>query len=240
MALYPNGRTDGAAWNRYRFQGIQTHTQLLPLAGSRFNRFYGETWSKLSGTPVGYYAGGSTILPITVGQIASTDYEPVTFTVTASINEGRNIAGSTTIDFTVNGADLLLSALIVGNASMTVTLNDPALGAAVGIQGSTSFSLTPNTPILGALAGLFADATVSINAQGLVTATGNLSGDITPYTELSPENLARAVWNALAAQYAEAGTMGAALNTAGAGGLTPEQAAQLAGTLTLPQFIALK
>jgi hypothetical protein len=219
MALFPHNRSDGLAYNPVRFAGNFNSYQNHWDYGSRFNRFYGETFSKLSATPVGYYAGGARILPITAGALGGTSSQPVTVSVSGALNEGRNISGSTAISFTVNGADLLLSALISGTSTLTVTLNSPALGAAVGIQGSTSFALTPNTPILGALAGLFGEATVSVNAQGLVTATGNMSGDITPYTELSPQSLAAAVWNALASNYNDAGTMGNKLNTASSGGV---------------------
>ena len=45
-----------------------------------------------------------------------------------------------------------------------------------------------------------------------------MQGEWTPYTELSPENLARAVWDALATQFNDAGTMGNKLNTASSGG----------------------
>ena len=46
-----------------------------------------------------------------------------------------------------------------------------------------------------------------------------MQGEWTPYTELSPENLARAVWDALATQFNETGTMGSKLNTASNGGV---------------------
>jgi hypothetical protein len=43
----------------------------------------------------------------------------------------------------------------------------------------------------------------------------SLSGEWTPYTTLSPENLAAAVWNAVAASYNTSGSMGEKLNDAG-------------------------
>jgi len=41
-----------------------------------------------------------------------------------------------------------------------------------------------------------------------------MTGEMTPFTELSPENLAKAVWSALASENNDIGTMGAKLNTA--------------------------
>ena len=46
-----------------------------------------------------------------------------------------------------------------------------------------------------------------------------MQGEWTPYTELSPENLARAVWDALATQFNKTGTMGSKLSTASSGGV---------------------
>jgi hypothetical protein len=65
---------------------------------------------------------------------------------------------------------------------------------------------------------------VQFSNSATVRATGNLSGDITPFTELSPQNLAAAVWETIAADFNEAGTMGKLLNDAGA----PPTAAQVA------------
>ena len=42
-----------------------------------------------------------------------------------------------------------------------------------------------------------------------------MSAELTPFTTLSPENLAASVWNAVAASYNTSGTMGEKLNDAG-------------------------
>jgi hypothetical protein len=57
----------------------------------------------------------------------------------------------------------------------------------VEITGAVSFTITPSAQILG---------------------VGVLQGSITPFTELSPRNLADAVWNAEFERYETAGTMG--------------------------------
>ncbi len=51
----------------------------------------------------------------------------------------------------------------------------------------------------------------------MIEAIGHLAGDITPFTELSPESLASAVWNANAAQFNAVGSMGEKVNDAGSG-----------------------
>jgi hypothetical protein len=59
------------------------------------------------------------------------------------------------------------------------------------------------------LAGLFASATITVSPTGTIVANGALAGSILPYTELSPESLANAVWESLATAHNTAGTMGA-------------------------------
>lgn len=65
------------------------------------------------------------------------------------------------------------------------------------------------------------DGTGSITFTGAGDLRGRLSmeGSWTPFSTLSPENLAAEVWGALAASNNVAGTMGAKLNTASAGGV---------------------
>lgn len=65
--------------------------------------------------------------------------------------------------------------------------------------------------MIASLAGI---ASLSPNLTG----TGELSADITPFTELSPENLAASVWAAAATDNNESGTMGEKLNDAGGAG----------------------
>jgi hypothetical protein len=94
---------------------------------------------------------------------------------------------------------------------------------------------------------------VQFSNSATIRATGNLSGDITPFTELSPQNLAAAVWETIAADFNETGTMGNKLNLASSGGIDYDTLAQAVWTyvsrtltsgsndcLTLPQFLALK
>ena len=52
-------------------------------------------------------------------------------------------------------------------------------------------------------------------------AKGHMAADITPFTELSPENLAQAVWAANITDNTDSGTMGSLLLASG-GGSSPE------------------
>ena len=135
----------------------------------------------------------------------------------------------------------------------TVTANPLTVSAGKNAVGSTSVTFTVGPSTLGALAGVFGNVTVTIAANGTIRAIGNLSGAITPYTELSPQNLAAAVWEAIALDYNATGTMGNKLNLAASGSIDYDALAQAVWTyvsrtltsgsndcLTLPQFLALK
>jgi hypothetical protein len=62
-----------------------------------------------------------------------------------------------------------------------------------------------------------ASSGVTLSAAAGIRAIGHMAGDISPFTALSPENLAAAVWNAAAAGANAPGTMGEKLNDAGSG-----------------------
>jgi hypothetical protein len=98
----------------------------------------------------------------------------------------------------------------LGEATTNANLN-----AALGLSGSAA-GVATNNAIISALAWAIGQADGEATATLVSYATGQLQGNITPFTELSPEGLASAVWSALAAQYNESGTMGELLNSAGA------------------------
>lgn len=216
MALFPNASISSFYAGRSFGPSIEEATNLRN--GSLRARNTGEYWSDVNGgLPVGMGAG-ALALPTVRGSISA--FVRATATVaSASIQEGREISGGTSVSFTVTPADLLLTALMSGSTSITFTVANSDLGAAVGISGSTSFSITPSIPILGALAGVSGNTSMAVSSSATLTGYGALSGNITPFTELSPQNLASSVWGAVATQFNEAGTMGNKLNSAASGGV---------------------
>lgn len=120
---------------------------------------------------------------------------------------GINIDGDGTITFTVPDADMQLVVSADGTATITFSQTG-SLAGALAADGAASFAITTNTPILGAIVSTIAAGTITFSADGTVDAIGNLAGDITPFTELSPENLAAAVWNELLTLHTTDGTMG--------------------------------
>jgi hypothetical protein len=185
--------------------------------GDRMNQSVGQGIpSKLAGIPSGHLAPSSWVLPYKPGAMSSFTNLVVTVTPgTLNLAAGVNITGSTTVTITVNPADGQLIVSASGSTSITFNLAGNLAGA-LSAAGSTSFSFTVNNATLGAIVDAIGAALVQFSNSATVRATGNLSGDITPFTELSPQSLSAAVWEALASAYNAPGTMGELLNSAGA------------------------
>jgi len=66
-----------------------------------------------------------------------------------------------------------------------------------------SLSLAVGSPLAGN-----GNTTFAVTTSGTLAGIGNIIGAVTPFTELSPKNLADAVWTAESNQYTTAGTMG--------------------------------
>jgi hypothetical protein len=189
--------------------------------GDRMNQSVGEGIpSKLAGIPSGHLAPSSWVLPYKPGAMSS--FTNLVVTVTPgllNLAAGVNISGDSTVTITVNPADGQLIVSASGSTSITFNLAGNLAGA-LSASGSTSFSITVNNATLGAIVDAVGAALVQFSNSATVRATGNLSGDITPFTELSPQSLSAAVWESLASAYNAPGTMGELLNSAG-GGASP-------------------
>jgi len=74
------------------------------------------------------------------------------------------------------------------------------------------------TASLGLIAFVVSELTGSGTIAGTFYGTASLSADISSSSTLSPENLAAAVWNSIAASFNTAGTMGNKMNSAASAG----------------------
>jgi hypothetical protein len=185
--------------------------------GDRMNQSVGEGIpSKLAGVPSGHLAPSSWVLPYKPGAMSSFTQCVVTVTPgTLNLAAGVNISGDSTVTITVNPADGQLIVSAVGSTSITFNLAGDLAGA-LSASGNADITFTVNNATLGAIVDAIGAALVQVSASANIRATGNLSGDITPFTELSPQSLSAAVWEALASAYNTPGSMGELLNSAGA------------------------
>lgn len=118
------------------------------------------------------------------------------------------------------------SGTIAGSLSLIIQLACNILAS-----GTISASLVGKLEMASALAGE-GDLTASLNLiafviseligdgtiEGTFKGNASLSADISSSSTLSPENLAAAVWNSIAASFNTAGTMGAKMNSAASAG----------------------
>lgn len=198
--------------------GIALQTGMIPLwrSGRAQTGSFGELAGQVDGTtdPVTW------LMALRPGRIQS-PYNQATFQLSNTLIAGLPGSGSASITFTVGPSQLELVVSAVGSTSINFTLTGNAV-AVLQAVGAIAVDFTVGPSTLGAESGIFGDTTISFTATATPRADGNISGAVTPYTELSPQNLAAAVWNAIAAEYTENGSMGELMNS-GASGLTAAQ-----------------
>lgn len=178
-----------------RFRGGDPGT-LRPFTG-RFGRTNftvgsGVTNNK-AGIPNGHLTPSAWVLPRKPGEMSAFVNTLATLTGTASGALGVNGTASSTITFSQT-ASLQLVVSAVGSASITLTGSADLLGYLLA-TGSTSISMTEGVSTLSALGNISGNSPVSVTSSATSRADGFMAGDITPYTTLSPENLANAVKN---------------------------------------------
>lgn len=200
--------------------------------GDRLNQSVGQgITSQLAGVPSGHLAPSAWVLPYKPGAMSSFTQCVVTLTPGAlNMAAGVNLDGNSTFAFTVGPSDGQLVASAIGSTSITFSAAANLAGA-LSAQGAASFSVTVGNATLGAIVDAQGNAPIAWSLSATPRATGSLSGDITPFTELSPQSLADAVWSAVANAYTASGSMGALLNSAGAA--ADPLLGTVEGTLTL-------
>jgi hypothetical protein len=170
----------------------------------------------------------------------------------ATSNASGNLAGGLNAAATLAGEGSISSAelALVVSAAATITaggsLTADVLGkleALATLTGSGAF-----TAGVEAIAHASAVIEGDGNLTATVRATGELTSDIQPFSELSPESLARAVWTLQQAGFTDPGSFGANLDapisTIGGGSITEEGIAEVLMTdprfLSVAKFLGLK
>lgn len=149
----------------------------------------------LGGMPTGHLSPSSWSLPRTAGALSAINSATITITpADLNLAEGRNIEASSTITFSVPDADLQLVVSATGDATITFSQSG-ALAGALYATGEATLTFTVDAATLGAVIDAIGAASFSMTATATPKAIGVLEGDITPFTELSPQSLADAVWN---------------------------------------------
>jgi len=164
-----------------------------------------------------------------VGTISNAEASLLASLLATIINEGTfsgNIVGGLSALCEITGLGTVVSDLTDGITRVNIVSTiDGVSSINFAITGGKDAVCTINgtsnlTASLGALAGMIIEITSGGQlSNALVIAKAAIEANITPFTELSPENLAANVWNAIATEYNTAGTMGNKLNLASSGGV---------------------
>lgn len=242
--LYPNGQRVLTYPGRHMAGALAASGAMAygGLRGARFNRNVSETYSKVIGAVPAGYGVSAAIMSVKRGGLAG--FAGLSITPAATGGLGLPGSGSTSITFTVADADGQLISSGSGAASLTFTVADALLLASLGGQGSAAMAFTTNAPLLGAIAdgsgaAVFAITPAAAQAYplndapplctgvasfaitGALTpyAVGRMSGSTVDTSVLTSTAIAAAVWDSVAAQFADSSTFGGKLNTASSGGV---------------------
>lgn len=115
--------------------------------------------------------------------------------ITPSGSGAMGVAAEGTLDFliTLPGAAGQLVVSGNGTASFAITADGNILAALLG-TGSISFLIDGGTTNITAEAWAEGNSTLNVTCSLTSYARGHMEGSIVPYTELSPQSLADAVW----------------------------------------------
>lgn len=218
MALWPNTRSDILGRQPVGISGYLAFQETAQRTQRGLAYFAGEQVEETSSVPEGAFPGFSSILPplVSGGMSAANNATDISATAAGNVLAGGPVEGSASATFTQAGS-LALQVTLAGDGTITVSQSGSvALTIALAGDGTASITGTGGLSMIVPF-----DGAAAFALTGAANLKGNLAlaGDITPFTELSPQNLADAVWSALSAGYVTTGTMGAKLNSAASGGV---------------------
>lgn len=243
MALYPNGRYLTRSPGRHFGPGPGLEVAARGRA-DRLNCFVREDQAKSASTPDGYGLKASTP-PLTAGSMAAKK-RMASVAGAGYLLAGAPVSGSFSSALVGSGNLALIVGLSGSGVLVTLQGQSAALSLTMALSGSGNIALSGagNLSLIVPFAAAPGSRVLTFASAADLKGLCSMAGAFSPFTELSPQNLASAVWEALAGQFNGAGSMGAKLNTASSGGVDVDAlAAAIAAKispLTLQQFIALK
>lgn len=181
---------------------------------NKSRNYYLGAFDKLCAIPNGYYMPNSFVMPITEGGVSISDEIGFLTGITLDLAGGVNGEADIILSLNISNADAGL--IVAAAASLLASFTTSAM--VIGkLQAAAALSISTSVVAgVRALGLAIAEMNGSVNVISGTAATGNVSANITSVTELSPENLAAAVWSSLAAVFNDPGTMGYIMNNIGA------------------------
>jgi hypothetical protein len=192
MALYPNGRYMTRSPGRHfgPSVGLEVYAR---GCGDRLNRFVSSAYARTASTPDGYDVHG-TVPAIRAGSMAAR--KPLAAVDgSASLLNGGPMEGAAALCTVDSSAGLSLVVGLAGTALvLTVTGDGGTLSLTIGLDGAASMAFTGGgalsmiVPFEGT--GSVAQVSGASDLRGLLS----MAGEWTPFTDLSPQGLANAIW----------------------------------------------
>lgn len=217
MALWPNTRRDILGQQPVGISGYLAFQETAQRMQRGLAYFAGGQVEETSSVPEGAFPGAAIIPPLVSGGMsAANNATDISTTAAGNVLAGGPVEGSAVAAFTQAGS-LALQVTLAGDGTITVSQSgEMALTIALAGNGTASITGTGGLSMIVPF-----DGAAAFALTGAANLKGNLAlaGNITPFTELSPQSLADAVWSALSAGYVTTGTMGAKLNSAASGGV---------------------
>ena len=168
--------------------------------GASRGRFTGwGGYSAKAGTPNGYLPPYGWVLPVKAGGLSS-------YTIIVGDGEtgALNLAGGKNAVSALTGAgDLTGTGALIVSAVAAITGSGALSGAAVAYLNAVA-ALAGVGDVTGAIQALgngVAALDGVASAAPVIRATGTVAADITPFTDLSPQSLASAVWSTAQGQF---------------------------------------
>jgi hypothetical protein len=228
MATYPNNYRAGVGFNpNYTYFGAMPYfvynAELGTGAGSRLNWQIGTDgggFARTASCPDGY-GMNTPFPPVKAGGISGWSKPVAQVSMTCNLLNGGAMQGAGSMELSAPDGNLSMIVSMSGTSAVaTLTGSNMVLRLTVGLSGNGSFQITGtnNLALIVPFEGAGSVVTMGVGAtdlRGLLS----MDGEWTPFTELSPEGLANAVWGSLVDQYQGDGTMGKALGTASTGGV---------------------
>jgi hypothetical protein len=195
VALYPNVRRDIIGLIPTNIYGYPTMRMLNGVPQKNLAYFGNENIASTSSIPEGAFEGRACILaPITSGAMASGDNETtISFALSGNVLSGGAMDGDGDITFSQTGG-LSLVVSLDGTSTITLTGDTSNLALTVGLSGEGTWTITGNSSLLAMLVPCEGSGTITITGDSDLKGLLSLEGESTPFTELSPQSLAQAVW----------------------------------------------
>ena len=195
VALWPNGRH--MTRSTYKGYGVAPGLDArIKAKGDRMNRFVSASFARTASTPDGYDMKG-TVPAIRAGSMAALRTIATLAEGPSNLLQGGPMEGTGVVAELTGAGNVSLVVGMEGTAQVvSLTGDNLVLKLTIGLGGSGSISLTGDGCNLAMIVPFEGIGSVAQFA-GTSDLRGRLSlaGEWTPFTELSPEGLAIAVWN---------------------------------------------